>query len=98
MKDIFEPLSNDELDWLDRFIIYRFNEDADVEGKDEGVLCVSELDGLLTAVVSGPMISSQCLKRALLMEKHTLSLMSGAKVIYVVLLWLLSSGNWTQWK
>jgi uncharacterized protein len=56
MKDIFEPLSNDELDWLDRFIIYRFNEDADVEGKDEGVLCVSELDGLLTAVVSGPVL------------------------------------------
>lgn len=27
MKDIFEPLSNDELDWLDRFIICRFNED-----------------------------------------------------------------------
>ena len=56
MKDIFEPLSNDELDWLDRFIIYRFNDDADVEGKDEGVLCVSELDGLLTAVVSGPVL------------------------------------------
>ena len=56
MKDIFEPLSNDELDWLDRFIIFRFNEGADVKGKDEGVLCVSELDGLLTAVVSGPVL------------------------------------------
>lgn len=54
MKDIFEPLSEDELDWLDHFLLYRIDDDADCEGKDEGVLSISELDGLLTAVVSGP--------------------------------------------
>jgi len=56
MKDIFEPLSDDELDWLDDFLLYRIDEDADFKGKDEGVLSVSELDGLLTAVVSGPVM------------------------------------------
>ena len=54
MKDIFEPLNDDELDWLDHFLVYRIDEDADCEGKDEGALNISELDGLLTAVVSGP--------------------------------------------
>ena len=54
MKDIFEPLSEDELDWLDGFLVYRIDEDADCEGKDEGALDISELDGLLTAIVSGP--------------------------------------------
>jgi hypothetical protein len=54
MKDIFEPLSEDELDWLDGFLVYRIDEDADCEGKDEGALNISELDGLLTAIVSGP--------------------------------------------
>jgi len=56
MKDIFEPLDEDELDWLDHFLLYRIDDDADCEGKDEGVLNLSELDGLLTAVVSGPVM------------------------------------------
>lgn len=56
MKNIFEPLSDDELDWLDDFLLYRIDQDSDFEGKDEGVLDVSELDGLLTAVVSGPVM------------------------------------------
>jgi len=54
MENIFAPLDDDELDWLDHFLIYRIGEDADCEGKDEGVLNIPELDGLLTAVVSGP--------------------------------------------
>lgn len=36
MKDFFEPLSDDELDWLDSFLLYRIDEGADFEGKDEG--------------------------------------------------------------
>ena len=35
MKDIFEPLSEGELDWLDGFLVYRIEECADCEGKDE---------------------------------------------------------------
>jgi len=56
MNDIFEPLSDDELNWLDDFLLDRFDEDVNVEDKDEGVIDVSELDGLLTAVVSGPVM------------------------------------------
>ena len=56
MKDAFEPLDDEELDWLDHFLYYRISEDAEFEGHDEGVLGVSELDGLLTAVVSGPVL------------------------------------------
>jgi len=56
MKDIFETLSDDELDWLDDFLLDRIDEDADCEGKDEGVLNVSELDGLMAAIVSGPVM------------------------------------------
>ena len=56
MENIFEPLDDDELEWLDHFLLYRIEEDADCEGKDEGVLDLSELDGLMTAVVSGPVM------------------------------------------
>lgn len=56
MNNIFEPLSDEELNWLDDFLLDRIDEDADFEGKDEGILDVSELDGLLTAVVSGPVM------------------------------------------
>ncbi len=49
-----EPLSNDELDWLEDFLctrygIMEFDHDADV-----GVFDVAALDGYLTAIVSGP--------------------------------------------
>ena len=47
-------LDDDELDFLDDFLLYRIDEDAVTEGMDEGILDLSELDGLLTAVVSGP--------------------------------------------
>ncbi|MGA9572571.1 MAG: UPF0149 family protein [Lysobacterales bacterium] len=56
MKDIFEPLNEDELHWLDQFLLDRIDDDADCEGKDEGVLGISELDGLMTAIVSGPVM------------------------------------------
>jgi len=54
MKDINTPLDDSELDRLDRFLLDRVDEDADTDGKDEGVLDISELDGMFTAVVSGP--------------------------------------------
>lgn len=50
------PLNDEELDWLDQFLLDRIDEDADTEGKNEGVLDVSQLDGLLTALVSGPVV------------------------------------------
>jgi hypothetical protein len=52
--DVFEPLDDDELDRLDRFLLERITENEWQEGKDEGVFDISMLDGLLTAVVSGP--------------------------------------------
>lgn len=54
MKDVHAPLNENELDRLDRFLADRYSEDDDDENKDAGVLDVSELDGLLTAIVSGP--------------------------------------------
>ena len=48
------PLSDEEMDRLDAFLIERGDEDFDDESGDAGVLDLSELDGLLTAVVSGP--------------------------------------------
>lgn len=50
------PLNDEELDWLDQFLLDRIDEDADTEGRNEGVLDVSELDGFLTALVSGPAV------------------------------------------
>lgn len=47
-------ITDDDLDFLEDFLLDRIDEDADTEGKDEGILDLSELDGLLTAVVSGP--------------------------------------------
>lgn len=54
MDNLYQPLEEDELDWLNDFLLDRIEENADAMDKDEGILDVSELDGLLTAVVSGP--------------------------------------------
>ena len=54
MQDISTPLDDSELERLDEFLLERIDEDVDTEGKDEGVLDVSELDGLFTAIVSSP--------------------------------------------
>lgn len=52
-----EPLDEAEMDELDSFLLYRGEADVDdtfVEGRDEGILTLSELDGFFTAIVSGP--------------------------------------------
>lgn len=54
MKDLFTILTEEEIEYLDEFLLERIDDDADTEGKDEGVLDITELDGLFTAVVSGP--------------------------------------------
>jgi len=54
MRDLNTPPDDSELDRLEQFLLDRIDEDADTEGKDEGVLDVSELDGMFTAIVSGP--------------------------------------------
>ena len=53
-----EPLSEAEIEWLEDFLLERFDDDTDTCDMDEGVLCISELDGLFTAVVSGPVMLS----------------------------------------
>jgi uncharacterized protein len=53
-RDPFVPLTDDELAYLDSVLLNRIDEDSVTEGSDEGILCVSELDGFLTAIVSGP--------------------------------------------
>lgn len=56
MSDIFSILSESEIERLDQFLLNRIDEDADTEGKDEGVFDVSMLDGFFTAIVSGPVM------------------------------------------
>jgi len=53
---MFSLLSDEEMERLDAFLLDRIDEDADIVGKDEGVLDISELDGLFTAIVSGPVM------------------------------------------
>jgi uncharacterized protein len=55
MKDLFTPLSDEEFERLDDFLLDRFgDDDEDASDKDEGVLDICELDGFLTAIVSSP--------------------------------------------
>ncbi|MBF8269490.1 MAG: hypothetical protein HW386_1199 [Gammaproteobacteria bacterium] len=54
MKKLFTELSDAEIEQLDNFLLGRIDADDDTEDKDEGVLSISELDGLFTALVSGP--------------------------------------------
>lgn len=57
MDQLYVSLSDDELDWLGDFLLYRVDEDeaeARAGEVDEGILNVSELDGFLTAIASGP--------------------------------------------
>ncbi len=49
-------ISNKDLDYLDNFLLERIGETTDTQGKDEGVFCLSQLDGFLTAVISGPVM------------------------------------------
>ena len=54
MPDLSTPLTDDELQRLDDALLNRFDDDVETDGHDEGILDVTELDGLLTAVVSVP--------------------------------------------
>lgn len=54
MTDLPQPLTDTELERLDCFLADRIDEDTDTEGRDAGVLDISDLDGMLTAIVSGP--------------------------------------------
>jgi uncharacterized protein len=54
MSALDEMLSQEELERLDRFLLDRIDEDAVTEDSDEGVMGISTLDGLFTALVSGP--------------------------------------------
>ena len=57
LTSLATPLSEEELDWLDAFLLDRIDEDTVYEDdleKNEGVLDISELDGFFTALVSGP--------------------------------------------
>lgn len=56
MQNIFHTLNDEEIEQLDQFLLDRIDDDADTEGKDEGVLDVSDLDGFFTALVSGPVM------------------------------------------
>ncbi len=54
LQNEFSEPTDDELERLDEFLLDRVDEDAVTDGMDEGILDISELDGFLTAVVSGP--------------------------------------------
>ena len=56
MPVLFTPLTDNELEQLDEFLLNRIDDDADDFDKDEGVIDVSELDGFFTAIVSGPVM------------------------------------------
>ncbi len=57
-KRLTDPLDEKELDELDVFLLDRVDEDVSdaiaAANGDEGILDVSELDGFLTAIASGP--------------------------------------------
>ncbi|HEY0962534.1 MAG TPA: UPF0149 family protein [Pseudomonadales bacterium] len=54
MSSLLEPLTDVELARLDAFLLERIDPDSD-DG-DEGLISISGLDGLFTALVSGPVL------------------------------------------
>jgi len=57
MATLNTPLNDQELDKLDAFLLDRIPEEAEeaITAEDnEGILNISELDGFLTAIISGP--------------------------------------------
>jgi len=58
MKELFTSLSDEEYERLDQFLLERIDDEDDALDKDEGVLNISELDGLFTAIVSGPVTTA----------------------------------------
>ena len=59
MTDQSTPLSEEEFEYLDDFLLERIDDDTDTQDKDKGVLDISELDGLFTAIVSVPPIGGR---------------------------------------
>lgn len=57
-NNLSAPLEDDELDRLDTFLLDRLDDETGEKiaraGGEEGILNISELDGFLTAIVSGP--------------------------------------------
>ncbi len=49
-----DQLTDADLDWFEEILANRVNEDKYTDDKDEGIINISELDGFLTAIVSGP--------------------------------------------
>lgn len=47
-------ISDEDLDWLDNFLLNRIDETENTDDKDEGIIELAELDGYFTAIVSGP--------------------------------------------
>ncbi len=60
MKMNNKLLTEEEMDRLDDFLLIRNRDEDDEleydESLDEGVLCISELDGFFAAIVSGPVL------------------------------------------
>ena len=54
ISSVNEPLNDDEMNELDRFLLERLDDANYREGMDEGLLGLSELDGFFTAIASGP--------------------------------------------
>lgn len=57
MNKLLEPLNTTELAALDLFLFDRIDDEEDADTSDLGILSVSELDGLFTALVSGPALA-----------------------------------------
>jgi uncharacterized protein len=54
MDDLNNPLSEEEIEQLDQFLLNRIDDHLITEEMDEGIFDISTLDGFLTAIVSGP--------------------------------------------
>ncbi|PUB80923.1 MAG: YecA family protein [gamma proteobacterium symbiont of Ctena orbiculata] len=54
MEDLNHPLSEEEIERLDQFLLNRVDDQFVAEGMDEGIFDISTLDGFLTAIASGP--------------------------------------------
>lgn len=70
MKNLLSPLTDHEIDVLDRFMLERLNVADDSESQDEGVLDISELDGFFTALVSGPVTAPPSLWLPVVWGEH----------------------------
>lgn len=56
MDDLDLPLSEDEIELLDKFLLNRIDEALITEEMNEGIFDISTLDGFFTAIVSGPVM------------------------------------------